>query len=226
MEVIQLGSLAILLKWLLLGVAILFGIILLKVWLTYTQLAELNKKVFDLISSSVWIGFLIWKGSLILFDPLVVWKSPFSLLYFTGGSKGLFIAIICSIIYYIVKSKKFSIPDLLIFQSVFLFSLLVFGVYYLLLALFSETYFIYHLLLGSFTIVLLLLNLLLQNLLQKGLVSTTILFSFVNLILSFVFYQTDDRLFIFSLEQWFFIGLIILSLFFDNGKHVRSDQSE
>lgn len=218
MEVIQIGSLAILLKWLLLGIAILFGLIFIRIWLRRSQQAELSKKAFDVLSNSIFIGFFIWKGSLLLIDPQLVLKSPFSLLYFTGGSNGLIIAIICAILYFIFKSNKSHIPDLLIIQSIFLFSFVVIGVYHLLVAFFLKTYFVYHLLLGSFIIVQLILSLIKKELLlQRGLVSNTILFSFLNLILSFVFLKTD-RVFIFSIEQWLFISLIILTLFIDNGR--------
>lgn len=217
MGVIQIGSLAILVKWLILGVAILFGLIFIKIWLQRSLQAELSKKVFDVFSNSIFIGFFIWKGSLLLIDPLLVLKSPFSLLYFTGGSNGLTLAILFSFIYVIFKSRKSNISSLLIYQSVFIFSLTVMGVYHLLCVFFLDMYVIFHFLLGSLTMVLLIWSLLNNSLLlQRGLISNTILFSFLNLILSFAFLPTDNRLSILSMEQWLFIGLIILSLFLDN----------
>lgn len=219
MEVFQIGSLAILPKWVLLGGAILFGLIFVKIWMKRSQEAKLNKKVFDVLTNSLFIGFFIWKGSLLLIDPLLVLKSPFSLLYFSGGSDGLIISIICTGIYFILQSRKSNLPGILIFQSVFLFSFVVLSLYHLLFAFLLDANSVYHFLLGSFSIVILVLSLLNKKwLLQTGLVSQTILFSFLNVILSFVFFKSDDRLLIFSIEQWFFVGLIIFSLFIDNGR--------
>ena len=160
---IQIGSLAILPKWVLLGGAILFGLIFVKIWMKRSQEAKLNKKVFDVLTNSLFIGFFIWKGSLLLIDPLLVLKSPFSLLYFSGGSDGLIISIICTGIYFILQSRKSNLPGILIFQSVFLFSFVVLSLYHLLFAFLLDANSIYHFLLGSFSMVILILSLLMKN---------------------------------------------------------------
>lgn len=219
MEVIQIGSFAILLKWLLLGLAILLGLILIKFWLQRSENMELHKKVLDLLSNSVFIGFFIWKGSLMLLEPSLVLKSPFSLLYFTGGSKGLIIAAICSISYFILKARKSNIHNSLIFQTVFIFCLAVWSMFHLLMFFFIEDQVVYHVLLGFLAFILLILSLIKKNLLlQKSMVSNVILLSFLNLIVSILFDETANRFFIFSIEQWFFIGLILLSLFLEEKK--------
>ncbi|MFE4525812.1 hypothetical protein ACFRCQ_27625 [Cytobacillus firmus] len=83
MEVIQIGSIAILLKWVLLGLAILLGLLYMKFRLMYLQKHEIqNKEVFDLIFNSLFLGFLIWKGSMLILEPSLIIKSPFSLLYY------------------------------------------------------------------------------------------------------------------------------------------------
>lgn len=214
MEVIQIGSLAILPKWVLLGGAIILGLIFTKIWLKGSQ----SKKVFDILSNSVFLGFFIWKGSIILFNPVLVWKSPFSLLYFSGGSDGLIIAIICSGLYFILKSRKERLSNLLAVQTIFIFSFVVLALYHIAFTVFLELDVIFHLLVGTFSIVILVLSLMKSNiLLLKGMISATILFSFIYLIFSFIFIETNNRLLIFTLEQWFFIGLIIFSLLMDKG---------
>lgn len=114
MQVIQIGSLAISLKWLLLGVGILIGLFVIKFWVSKTHEGELHKRVFDLLVNTLILGFFIWKGSLIILEPSIVMKSPLSLLYFTGGSKGLILAMIGSLIYFVFKGRKINIPNSLI----------------------------------------------------------------------------------------------------------------
>ncbi|MBS4211110.1 MULTISPECIES: redoxin domain-containing protein [Neobacillus] len=114
MHVIQIGSLSISLKWLLLGVGILIVLFFIKFWVKKTYEGELHKKVFDLLVNTLILGFFIWKGSLIVLEPSIVMNSPLSLLYFTGGSKGLILAMIGSIIYFILKGRKINIPNPLI----------------------------------------------------------------------------------------------------------------
>lgn len=214
MEVIQIGSLAILPKWVLLGAAIILGLLFINIWLRRSQ----QKKVFDLLSNSVFLGFFIWKGSLLLLDPVLVWKSPFSLLYFSGGNDGLIIAIICSGIYFILQSRKINISNILACQSIFLFSFAVLAVYHVLFVVFLGTDRMYHLIVGAFSILILIVGFLKEHILyRRGMISATILFSFIQLILLFVLFKTNHRAFIFSLEQWFFIGLIIFLLFIDKG---------
>jgi peroxiredoxin len=135
--VIQIGSLAISLKWLLLGLAVVFALITIKLWLRQTQQKEIHKSIFDLIFNALFLGFVIWKASLILLEPSLVIKSPMSLLYFTGGTAGLVIAIIVSIIFFLYKARKFNISQFLTFQSGMIFSFSVLGGYFLL------SYFLY-----------------------------------------------------------------------------------
>ncbi|MFC4798947.1 redoxin domain-containing protein [Neobacillus sp. GCM10023253] len=114
MQVIQIGTLAISVKWLLLGVGLLIGLFVIKFWVSKTHEAELHKRVFDLLVNTLILGFFIWKGSLIILEPSIVMKSPLSLLYFTGGSKGLILAMIGSLIYFVFKGRKINIPNPLI----------------------------------------------------------------------------------------------------------------
>ena len=57
MEVIQIGSLAILLKWVLLGVAIVIGLIFIRIWFICKREVKSGKQVFDLLVNSLFIGF-------------------------------------------------------------------------------------------------------------------------------------------------------------------------
>ncbi|MCR8659190.1 TlpA family protein disulfide reductase [Paenibacillus endoradicis] len=49
--------------------------------------------------NSVFIWMIIWKGSLLLFDPLSFIRNPQALLFFDGGSKGFWLATVVAVIY-------------------------------------------------------------------------------------------------------------------------------
>lgn len=218
MDIIQIGSFTILLKWFLLGVAILFGLVLIKVLPLQLPNREQKKAVYDLLTNSVFLGFFIWKGSLLLLEPSLVIKSPLSLLYFTGGSSGLVLAIIFSISYFIYKARKLDISMLVTLKYGLLFSFSVLSVYHFLSATFVEDNLIYHVLIGIYSLtnfVLILVKKILSS--YKSFFSVIVLFSFFKLILSLVLIN-ENTVFIFSMEQWFFISLIIVSLFLGDRK--------
>lgn len=156
MKVLQIGSFAILVKWVILIVAFLIGLFFIKTVLKSSLNKEISKKVFDLYSNSLFLLFLLWKGSLLLLEPKLIIKSPLSLLYFTGGEKGLVIASGIIILYFIYQGRKL-ISIIVLLQSLLSFSLIVSSAYHFLFLFFLEKNELFHLLIGSFTSILLLL---------------------------------------------------------------------
>jgi hypothetical protein len=215
MQIIQIGSIAILLKWLLLGLGVLCGLGFMKLWLRRFPKEE-NDKIFNLLTNTLFIGFLIWKGSLVLFEPTLVMKSFFSLLYFTGGSNGLVLATTFSIIFFIFKARRSGINNLIILQTVFMFGLVVTCIYQFLSLIFNGDNNVNHSLLGFVAIMILLVSLFNRNALTaKRIFSHVIFFSFIYLILSFVCVgMAQQNFFLFSANQWFYIGLIVFSVFY------------
>jgi peroxiredoxin len=112
-------------KWIVLGIAVVIGFIFLKVWLLRSQKKEPGKQLFDLVINSVIWGFLIWKGSLLLLEPKLIIESPLSLLYFTGGTKGLILGTLGALIYLIFKARKLEITNLMVLQSTLVFAFAV-----------------------------------------------------------------------------------------------------
>ncbi|QCJ40856.1 TlpA family protein disulfide reductase [Bacillus sp. S3] len=114
-------------KWIVLGSAIVIGFIFLKLWLLRSQKKESGKQLFDLALNSVFWGFLIWKGSLLLLEPKLIIESPMSLLYFTGGTNGFILGTLGAFIYFFVKARKLRITNLIILQStvVFIFAVMI-----------------------------------------------------------------------------------------------------
>ncbi|MEH7177945.1 peroxiredoxin family protein [Neobacillus vireti] len=108
-------------KWIVLGIAIVIGFIFLKLWLLHSHKNEAGKQLFDLALNSVFLGFLFWKGSQLLLEPKLIIESPLSLLYFTGGTKGLILGALGALIYFLFKARKLKITNLMILQSTLVF---------------------------------------------------------------------------------------------------------
>lgn len=73
----------------------------------------LKKKTIDsLIMDTLWNGFftfiITWKFSYALFHPISVIQNPISLLYFTGGDRGMILGVISVLLYFLWKSKRSS----------------------------------------------------------------------------------------------------------------------
>lgn len=145
-------------KWIVLGISILIGFIILKLWLR-SQRNELVKKLFDIVSNSVFLGFLIWKGSLLLLEPKLIVKSPLSLLYFTGGHKGLILGIIGSFTYFFFKARKLNISFFITLQSAFIFSISTLCGYHILLIFLIKENILFHLFVGLLSLLLYILSL-------------------------------------------------------------------
>lgn len=112
-------------KWLVLGIAVVIGFVFLKLWLLQSQKKEPGKQLFDLVFNSIFCGFLIWKGSQLLLEPKLMIESPLSLLYFTGGTKGLILGTLGALIYLIFKARKLEITNLMVLQSTLVFAFAV-----------------------------------------------------------------------------------------------------
>ncbi|MFS0863578.1 redoxin domain-containing protein [Fredinandcohnia sp. 179-A 10B2 NHS] len=164
MPVFQIGSLAIMVKWLILGIALLVGMLISRFWLLGTQEKEIGKKAFGQLTNSIFIGFLAWKGSLLLLDPVLVLKNPLSLLYFTGGTKGIFIAIIIMVFYTIYQLKKQVIQPRLLIHSTLLLILGTQVAYFVLALLLLNQHDIFYFVTSICTFLLLLVTLLIKDL--------------------------------------------------------------
>lgn len=112
-------------KWIIFGIAIVIGFVFLKLWLLRSQKKETGKQLFDMALNSIFWGFLIWKGSLLLLETKLVIESPMSLVYFTGGTRGLILGILGALIFFVLKARKLKIANLMILQSIVVFTFTV-----------------------------------------------------------------------------------------------------
>lgn len=70
----------------------------------------LRRTILELITSSVLLTFLVWKFSYVLFYPAKVWAQPASLLYFSGGDRGIWLAVLAVSVYLVVRARTQRIP--------------------------------------------------------------------------------------------------------------------
>ncbi|TCJ01843.1 redoxin domain-containing protein [Cytobacillus praedii] len=125
-------------KWVILGISIGIGFVFLKLWLLRSPKKELGKQLFELAVNSVFWGFLIWKGSLLLLEQKLIVESPMSLLYFTGGTRGFILGILGAFIYFVLKARKLKITNVMILKSIVVFAFAVISGSFLLNLFFNE----------------------------------------------------------------------------------------
>nr|WP_304216069.1 TlpA disulfide reductase family protein [Fredinandcohnia onubensis] len=157
MHFIQIGSLAIMTKWIILGVGIIAGLIIARVWLAKTTSTDNTKSIINLLTNGIFIGFLAWKGSLFLLEPALVIKSPMSLLYFTGGTKGLAIAVVIIVLYFLYHIKKRTVTTSHLIRSVLIVSFTTAMLYDLLALILRHDNSVFHFIrsMGAFFLLLL-----------------------------------------------------------------------
>lgn len=106
----------------------------------------------DKYISAVVIGFVVWKLSLFLFDPASVIQYPMSLLYFSGGDKGLVLGIAAALVYIWWRSRQDS-TSLHINIDVLIPGLLAgIGLYQLLQLTLTRTAILFHSLIALFAL--------------------------------------------------------------------------
>lgn len=103
MGVLQLGPFNIKYEWLLLLFAAIATYFVIKRMLTNKKFQE---KFIDTTINVIILSFLIYKFSIILFRPELIFENPIALFYFNGGTKGLALALIIGGIYLFWKVRK------------------------------------------------------------------------------------------------------------------------
>lgn len=226
MTIIQFGSLAILLKWVLLAVAIVFSLIYIRIWLKHSLQKEAVKRIFDLIGNSLILGFFSWKGSLLILEPSLIINSPFSLLYFTGGTNGLMLAVVIAAVYFIYKGNKVTEIKLFLYKTMVIFSFVVLTVYHILSFAFLDDLNVVHLILGCYSIIIVFGIMINKPILTMNMmIGSTIVFSFLTIILSFTIIKNSPSDYIFSFQQWFYFVLIVVLLYYWNKQSKLSNKA-
>ncbi len=64
----------------------------------------------EIVSGMALLAFVLWKFSYVLFHPLKAVENPLSILYFSGGSRGMVLAGVGAALYVWIQLRKLQIP--------------------------------------------------------------------------------------------------------------------
>lgn len=103
MSTIALGPLMIRVDILVFIISAVVGYLALKVRL---RTREESPWMLDTYVNALIIGFVVWKFSMIIFDPIRTIQYPLSLLYFTGGDKGIWLGTALALVYVGIRLNK------------------------------------------------------------------------------------------------------------------------
>jgi hypothetical protein len=67
---------------------------------------NIKKPVNDMLINLLIIIVLVWRFSLIFFNPIKVLNNPLSLIYFSGGTRGFLLSLVAAAAYLIYRSVK------------------------------------------------------------------------------------------------------------------------
>ena len=135
MESIHIGPLVIQKYMIVLLFAILVAYLYIAVVL-YKQ-KEILKKVEDHLVSTLLLWILLFKFSIILFRPSIIWTNPIGLIYFTGGTYGMCLASIVSVVFFYVTARfKSKLDNKTIGITLIPTILIIYSLYYILMNLF------------------------------------------------------------------------------------------
>lgn len=126
MDYVSFGSITVPTKWLLLAVAFLISYLLLKL----RKKPAFSAIVFDAISNSLFMGILVLKLSLLLLEPSLIIKNPMSLLYFTGGDLGYWLAVCIALLTFLWETKKNGLQFELSIKALFSYILYTILIYH------------------------------------------------------------------------------------------------
>jgi hypothetical protein len=117
---LSLGPIHIPIQWVILfiGVFVSYG------WVKffYREIPHNSPDVPTIFLYSILIWITIYKTSIVILKPHLIWTNPLGLLYFTGGDRGFVLATIATIGYIgfqILKKKEAWIPSILLLGSGF-----------------------------------------------------------------------------------------------------------
>ena len=103
-EAIVWGSLIIKYNWIVIFLSAIAAYVAMKYWLKGK--GDISKPILEDITNVLIGGFVIWKLSVIIFNPVTVLNNPYYILYFTGGERGILLSAIVVLIFLVIQSNK------------------------------------------------------------------------------------------------------------------------
>lgn len=103
-DALQVGPFLLKTQWLVIILSALVGYFVIKYRLKTAGYPD--QRMIETIENSLLIALMVWKFSLILFDPVSVVINPLTLLYFSGGERGIWLAAVAAIFYFYRRAQK------------------------------------------------------------------------------------------------------------------------
>ena len=217
MNVIQLGPLVLNLELLIFILSAFTGYLALKYRLK-KAMVTVEGNISDKFVNGLILGFVIWKCSLILFDPMSVIEYPMSLIYFSGGDRGLGLAIVISVIYLWIRTRKDGTDIMLNLDVLLVGWMASSSMYHLLLLVLHKENVLYHVLYIGLNIVLALYFYTRKVEVGDSSVLSRVMIWYSLVMIGISFIEKGRTLFVFgfTMEQIFCVFVFILFLWIDN----------
>jgi len=103
-EVLQVGPFLLKILWLIICLSAFVGYFVIKHRLQRAGYPD--RRIIETIVNSLIIALVVWKFSLILFEPVTVVTNPLALLYFSGGEHGIWLAVVVASTYIYFRAQK------------------------------------------------------------------------------------------------------------------------
>ena len=213
-NVIQLGPLMLNFEMLIFILSALAGYLALKYRL---RKADVEGNMSDKFANALILGFVIWKGSIIIFDPVSVIQYPMSLLYFNGGDKGLWLAVAISIIYLWIRTRKDGTSIMMNLDVLGAGWIVGSSLYHLLLVIVDRENLLFHILYAAGSIVLGLFFYSKKESIGSLVVINRLVIWYSLSMIGIFFAEKGRTLFVygFTKEQMLFLIIFIIFLFID-----------
>ena len=137
MQVIMLGPLMLKYSLLMMIISVAAGY-LVTLFRTRYLGTDIRKPMLDDLMTTLLIGILVWKFSTLVFDFKSVIRSPLSLLYYTGGTQGIILAVIIGILILTYKCIRHHKPWVLHANAALTWLIASYGVMNLLQVFFAD----------------------------------------------------------------------------------------
>ncbi len=99
--------------WIVLFIAGLFSYIVMEIRIR--KFPDLQPLLLNEIGNGLVICLLLYKFSIVLFRPVILFTNPQGILFFTGGTKGLLLGLLIGILYlgWKIKKNKFKVKNVI-----------------------------------------------------------------------------------------------------------------
>ncbi|MHA0857228.1 hypothetical protein [Paenibacillus sp. CMAA1364] len=179
---------------------------------------DVDRIIIDKYVNAFILTIIIWKMSIIIFDPISVIEQPISLLYFNGGDKGLWLGLLTACIYLYIRSRKDGTSLMMNLDVLSIAWITGSSMYHLLILIVDRTSILFHLLYVISNITIGLLYFVKKQSIGQS-TDYTRYFMWYSLMMLGVYFVEQGRITIiygFTMVQLLFLAIFIFCMIWDN----------